>query len=66
MSYDPMVFVCNVRGLNDRARRTGVRSIVATMSASIVCLQETKLAIVSLSIVIETERAYAPMCGFGN
>jgi exonuclease III len=53
MSYDPMVLVANVRGLNDRAHRTGVRSVVASTNASIVCLQETKLAAVSPSIVIE-------------
>ena len=52
--HDPMMLVCNVRGLNDRARRTGVRSVVSTTNASIVCMQETKLDVVSLSIVMET------------
>ena len=54
MSYEPKMTVCNVRGLNDRARRTGVRSVVDTTGASIVCLQETKLAVVTHSIVMET------------
>lgn len=54
MSYEPKLFICNVRGLNDRARRTGVRSVVGTTGASIVCLQETKLAAVTLAIVMET------------
>ena len=54
MSYEPKMMVCNVRGLNDRARRTGVRSVVDTTGASIVCLQETKLAVVTHSIVMET------------
>jgi exonuclease III len=42
-----------VRGLNDRARRSGVRSVVSTTSASIVCLQETKLSTVTHAIVME-------------
>ena len=54
MSYEPKVFVCNVRGLNGSARRTGVKSVVDTTGASIVCLQETKLDVVTNSIVMET------------
>src|SRR3954463_2416282 len=54
MIYEPKVMICNVRDLNSRARRTGVRSVVDTTGASIVCLQETKLAVVSRSIVMET------------
>jgi exonuclease III len=46
--------VCNVRGLNDRARRTGVISPVNTMNSSIVCLQETKLTVQTPTIVMET------------
>jgi exonuclease III len=53
MLYEPKVLVANVRGLNDRARRTGVRSVVNTTGASIVCLQETKLSVVTHAIVIE-------------
>ena len=54
MSYEPKVMVCNVRGLNDRARRTGVKSVADTTGASIVCLQETKLVVVTHSIVMES------------
>jgi exonuclease III len=54
MSYEPKMLICNVRGLNDRARRTSVRSVVGTTGASIICLQETKLAVVTLAIVMET------------
>ena len=36
--------VWNVRGLNDRARRTVVRSLVAAHRPSFVCLQETKIS----------------------
>jgi exonuclease III len=53
MSYEPKVLVANVRGLNDRARRTGVRSVVGTSGASIVCIQETKLSVVTSAIVME-------------
>jgi hypothetical protein len=53
MLYEPKVMVANVRGLNDRVRRTGVRSVVGTTGASIVCLQETKLSVVTPAIVME-------------
>jgi exonuclease III len=54
MLYEPKIFVANVRGLNDRAQHSGVRSVVSTTGASIVCLQETKLSVVTLAIVMET------------
>lgn len=44
----------NVRGLNRRAKRTDVRSVISSTSPCIVCLQETKLALVSSAIVFET------------
>jgi exonuclease III len=53
MLYEPKVLVADVRGLNDRARRAGVRSVVNTTGASIVCLQETKLSVVTHATVIE-------------
>jgi exonuclease III len=53
MLYEPKIFVANVRGLNDRAQHSGVRSVVSTTRASIVCLQETKLSVVTLVIVME-------------
>ena len=37
-------FVWNVRGLNDRARRSVVRSLLAAHRPSLVCLQETKIS----------------------
>jgi exonuclease III len=52
--YDPKIMVRNVRGLNSRARRLGVHSLVATTDASIVCMQEIKLANVTPAIVMET------------
>jgi hypothetical protein len=53
MLYEPKVMVANVRGLNDRARRLGVRSVVGTTGASIVWLQETKLSVVTHAIFME-------------
>ncbi|KAM3240780.1 hypothetical protein ACQJBY_054049 [Aegilops geniculata] len=47
------MLVWNVRGLNNRARRTGVRSLVSSTGTPIVCLQETKLAVVTSTIVME-------------
>jgi exonuclease III len=44
----------NVRGLNAPNRRTAVKSVIDTMDASIVCLQETKLEIIYSSTVLET------------
>jgi hypothetical protein len=37
------LFVWNVRGLNSRARRDGVREFIAQERVSVVCLVETKL-----------------------
>ena len=51
MSYNPMIFMCNVCGLNDRVRRVGVWSVVATITVSIVCLQETKKYSFDLSFI---------------
>jgi endonuclease/exonuclease/phosphatase family metal-dependent hydrolase len=41
----------NVRGLNDRARRDTVRTLVHDIHPSIVCLQETKLAVIPQHLV---------------
>jgi exonuclease III len=41
------ILVWNVRGLNARARRDVVRELVASEHPSIVCLQETKLHVIS-------------------
>lgn len=43
----------NVRGLNSRARRDDVRLVVDDCCASVVCLQETKLDVVTDSIILE-------------
>jgi hypothetical protein len=42
----------NVCGLNNRARRDVVRLAVDDSGASLVCLQETKLAVVNHSVIL--------------
>jgi hypothetical protein len=54
MIYEPKVMVCSVRRLNANACRTGVRSVVATIYALIVCIYETKLSVVTHSIIMRT------------
>lgn len=44
------LLVSNARGLNSHARRSVVRDIVEQHRASIVCLQETKLQHLSVSM----------------
>jgi exonuclease III len=41
MDYGLKIVIWNVRGLNTRARRIAIRSLLATTDASIICLQET-------------------------
>jgi exonuclease III len=36
----------NVRGLNDRARRSVVRDLAVTSGCSILCIQESKLGVI--------------------
>lgn len=44
------LLVWNARGLNSRARRSAVRDIVEQQRASLVCLQETKVQLLSVSM----------------
>ena len=48
------VIFWNVRGLNNAAKRAAVRPVIASASPCIVCLQESKLALVSSVLVCET------------
>jgi exonuclease III len=41
------ILIWNVRGLNDRAKRDSIKSLVLDTMPSIVCLQETKLSSIS-------------------
>jgi exonuclease III len=45
------VLCWNVRGLNDRARRDTVRTLIDDIRPAIVCLQETKLNVISEFVV---------------
>jgi exonuclease III len=44
----------NVRGINNSARRKVVRDLVSDTRPTIVCLQESKLASVTVQIIEET------------
>ena len=49
---DNRIILCwNVRGLNDRARRDAVRTLVDDVHPTIVCLQETKLDVITQHLV---------------
>jgi len=56
----------NVRGLNARARRDAVRTLIDDVRPSIVCLQETKLDVITDTMVLSmlgiafSEFAYLP------
>ena len=41
----------NVRGLNDNEKRLRVRNIIKTWKANIVCLQETKLELITRRVI---------------
>ena len=52
MAAQPLkVLVWNVRGLNSPARRNAIRQVVQTVNPAVVCLQETKLELVTVDIV---------------
>uniref|UniRef100_A0A8I6YAX2 DNA-(apurinic or apyrimidinic site) endonuclease n=1 Tax=Hordeum vulgare subsp. vulgare TaxID=112509 RepID=A0A8I6YAX2_HORVV len=53
MDHGLQIVVWNVRGLNSCARRCAIRSLLCTTRAYIVCLQETKMALISSSVVLE-------------
>lgn len=53
MEHSPKILIWNVCGLNAHARRTAVGSLVVTANASLVCLQETKMALIGSSTVLE-------------
>ncbi|XBI55934.1 hypothetical protein VPH35_037635 [Triticum aestivum] len=54
MDHGLKIIVWNVRGLNARARRTAIRSLIVSTDASIVCFQETKMEFIHMSTVLET------------
>lgn len=50
----PKILVCNVRGLNSPARRNTIFQAVDAAKVDLVCLQETKMEVVSDAIVRQT------------
>ncbi|XP_073360065.1 uncharacterized protein [Aegilops tauschii subsp. strangulata] len=54
MDCNPKIIFWNVHGLNSGAKRTAVRSVISAAAPTIVCLQETKPAHVTDSIVLNT------------
>lgn len=57
------MFIWNVRGLNSRARRNVVREFVSQERASVVCLVETKLDVISPSLASDiTGTAFDYVC----
>ncbi|PNT71297.1 hypothetical protein BRADI_2g25972v3, partial [Brachypodium distachyon] len=53
MAASPKILVWNARGLNSRAKRRAVFQVVSTSAASVVCIQETKLHLITSSIVLQ-------------
>lgn len=54
MDNELKIVFWNVRGLNSKAKRTAVRSVVSSVSPSIVCFSEKKLASISPKLIFET------------
>ncbi|XP_073353795.1 uncharacterized protein [Aegilops tauschii subsp. strangulata] len=54
MECNLKILFWNVRGLNNGAKHTAVYSVITAASPSIVCLQGTKLAVVTDSLVLDT------------
>ena len=53
MDLQIKIIIWNIRGLNARARRIAIHSLIATSGASIVCFQETKMELIFTSTVLE-------------
>ena len=54
MSSSLGVLAWNVRGLNNPTRRSLIRLFMQSLDVSLVCFQESKLALVNESVVRET------------
>jgi exonuclease III len=69
MDHKLRIIVWNVRGLNSRARRIAIRSLVDIAGASIVCFQETKMELICTRTILEMlgpdfdEYVYLPAIG---
>ena len=47
------ILIWNACGLNSRSRRTAVRDVIVLERVSVVCLQETKVAVFSVNMINE-------------
>ena len=69
MDHGLRIVVANVRGMNARARRLNIKSLLDTTGASVVCFQETKVELLCSPIVLEAlgsefdEYVYLPAVG---
>ena len=63
------LLVWNIRGLNSGAHRDALRGVVQDANASVVCVQETKLSVISPFLINEmlgtrfSSFAYLPAAG---
>jgi exonuclease III len=46
------VLIWNVRGVNDRGHRDTVRKVVVSCKPILICLQETKLALIDFHVML--------------
>ena len=53
MGLNPELVGWNTRGLNDQAKQDTVREFLTSVRASIVCLQETKMAVIGQFLLIQ-------------
>lgn len=53
MDYNLEIGSWNTRGLNDPAKRDSVREFLGTVHVSLVCLQETKLAVIDKFTIMQ-------------
>jgi hypothetical protein len=56
MDVNPEILDCNVRGLNDLAKRHAVREFVASLRVNLVYFEETKLDVIDEFIVLQNSR----------
>jgi exonuclease III len=47
----PKIISWNVRSLNDKEKRLGIRGLLREWKANIVCLQETKMDVITREVV---------------
>ena len=53
MDWNPQVLCWNVRGLNNMSKRNAVRKFISEAKVNLVCLQETKLDVIDVFMVMQ-------------